>query len=38
MLRDAQLAAYFARIGYAGPREPTLAALRGSRRARARRG
>src|SRR5947209_1474820 len=29
MLGDAELAAYFARIGYAGPREPTLAVLRG---------
>src|SRR5438034_6703222 len=29
MLRDALLAAYFARIGYAGPREPSLATLRG---------
>src|SRR3954451_20419082 len=29
MLSDAELQAYFARIGYAGPREPTLAVLRG---------
>jgi N-hydroxyarylamine O-acetyltransferase len=28
-LRDDDLTAYFDRIGYAGPREPTLAALRG---------
>jgi len=29
MLSDAELQAYFGRIGYAGPREPTLAVLRG---------